>query len=81
MESGGRSIECRAIMRRPTGIILYGKGGHEGQGEFCKNITRLFSTVTEWTTIDLIGKASKWPTAEKVKKLARERITICDLLE
>ena len=62
----------------PTVIILYGKDGHEGKGEFGKNITRMLTNVCVWTTIDLVGKASKWPKAEEVMRLARKRIIFCD---
>jgi hypothetical protein len=64
--------------RWPTVIILYGKEGHEGKGEFSKNITRLLTSLVEWTTIDLVGKKSKWPGAKDVMKLASKRIIICD---
>src|SRR5579862_8778581 len=64
--------------RRPCVIILYGKDGHEGKGEFTKNITRLFASIAEWTTIDLIGRASKWPRGEIVMELASKRIIVCD---
>lgn len=33
--------------RRPTIIILYGKDGLEGKGEFFKNLTRLFPDFFE----------------------------------
>ncbi len=65
-------------IRNPCVIIFYGPTGEEGKSVLATNISRVLGKGVEWTVTDLIGKASKWPDAAIVMKLAEKRVIICD---
>jgi DNA-directed RNA polymerase subunit M/transcription elongation factor TFIIS len=65
-------------VRNPCVIIFYGATGEEGKSVLATNISRVLGRGVEWTVMDLIGKASKWPDGNTVMKLAEKRLVICD---
>ena len=65
-------------VKNPCVIIFYGPSGEEGKSVLAINISRVLGKGVEWTVVDLIGKASKWPEASLVMKLAEKRVIVCD---
>jgi len=65
-------------VKNPCVIIFYGATGEEGKSVLATNISRVLGKGVEWTVMDLIGKASKWPDGNTVMKLAEKRVVICD---
>ncbi|KAI1291213.1 hypothetical protein F5Y03DRAFT_400884 [Xylaria venustula] len=65
----------------PSVIVFYGPSGHEGKTTLAKNLTRLLIGAVMWSSEDLIGSKSKWPSVDVVMKLCEQRVLICDECE
>lgn len=65
----------------PSVIVFYGPTGHEGKTTLAKNLTRLLGGAVMWSTNDLVGSKSVWPSEDVVMTLCEKRILICDECE